>query len=160
MQLRSTNKVGRLLGGIILTCWLLLCVFLTVNLFLEGKYNSGAGWAIITIIFIVFACFFFWPFKIKELQTNEGSIPGYPAGVQIRESDDLIELLSTKDPLKVQRTRDFLISNDITCFVFDEQSSQIMNFMPNVVMRVMVHRKDFERSVKIINLTRESGEEV
>lgn len=69
--------------------------------------------------------------------------------------DNSVIVLSSKDPIKVYVIKDALSSHNIGCVALDSQSSQMMGFLPDAEMRVMVPREDFDQSVKILDSIKE-----
>ncbi len=129
---------------------------LATSLFLEGRNYPATGWTIITLVFIFFAVLEKY-LRQKEIKRKdyEDKLTKNRAIAERKYMEDFVVLLSSKDPTKVCAIKDVLTNHDIECIVLDSHSSQMMGFLPDVKMRVMVRSEDFDESVKIIDSIKE-----
>jgi len=137
---------------IILIIWAVFSFALTIKLYLENRLHGGTGWAIITAIFIFFIMVYFLSFRKTPLISKghgERRID-QPHAVQMKKNANYVFLISTKDILKVQAIKDTLVDHNVDCLVLDQHSSEMLRFLPDVEMRVMVPAKDFERSLEVV----------
>ena len=141
---------------IIMYIFILGSAGLTISLFLEGRNYPATGWTIITFVFIIFVVL------EKYLRQKETNLKGYEdkltknrANAQAKYLENFVVLLSSQDPVKAYAIKDVLSSHNIECVVLDSHSSQMMGFLPDVKMRVMVRSEDFDESVKIIDSIKE-----
>lgn len=144
---------------IILYIFILGSAGLAISLFTEGRNYPATGWTMITLVFIFFAVL------EKYLRQKEINRKGYEdelmknrAIAQRKYLEDFVVLLSSKDPIKVYAVKDVLSDHNIECVVLDSHSSQMMGFLPDVKMRVMVRAEDFDGSVKIVDSIKELKE--
>jgi hypothetical protein len=129
---------------------------LATSLFLEGRNYPATGWTIITSGFIFFVVLEkYLRQKETKLRGFENKLTKNRANAQAKYMEHFVVLLSSQDPVKVYAIKDLLYSHDIECVVLDSHSSQMMGFLPDVKMRVMVRSEDFDESVKIIDSIKE-----
>ena len=140
-------------GIIILFIGIALSAFLSISLFREKRYHSITGWLIILLVFLFFAYRAFWRPKSKRFVKNRGkhdSISGKFIDIGAMNDENFVQLTTTKDCIKVHAIKNALIDNDINCVVLDQHSTRMMFYLPDVEMRIMVPKKDFENSITII----------
>jgi len=143
---------------IILIIWALFSFALALKLYLENRFYAATGWAIITVIFTSFVMLYFLYFRkipLKKSRSDKKRIDR-PDAVQTKKAGNYVTLISTKDSLKAHAIKDALISQNVDCLVADQYSSEMMRFLQDVEMRIMVPAKDFERGLEIVkNIIRE-----
>jgi len=141
---------------IIMYIFILGSAGLTTSLFLEGRNYPATGWTIITFVFIFFAVLEkYLRRKETKLKDYEDKLTRNRANAKAKYMENFVVLLSSQDPVKVYAIKDVLSSHNIECVVLDSHSSQMMGFLPDVKMRVMVRNEDFDESVKIIDSIKE-----
>ncbi len=150
---------ARQIGVTIWYIWVLASAVLATSLFIEGRAFPSTGWTIITLVSIFIAVI------EKYLRQKETKRKDYQdhlaknrANAQAKYMEDFVVLLSSKDPVKIYATKDILSSHNIECDVLDSHSAQMMGFLPDVKMRVMVRNEDYDESVKIIDSIKELKE--
>jgi len=141
---------------IIMYIFILGSAGLTTSLFLEGRNYPATGWTIITFVFVfVLVLEKYLRQKEIKLKDYEDKLTKNRAIAQAKNLENFVVLLSSQDSIKVYATKDVLSSHNIECVVLDSHSSQMMGFLPDVKMRVMVRSEDFDESVKIIDSIKE-----
>ena len=129
---------------------------LATSLFLEGRNYPATGWTILTFVFIFFLVLEkYLRQKENKLKDYEDKLTKNRANAQAKHMENFVLLLSSQDPVKVYAIKDILSSHNIECVVLDSHSSQMMGFLPDVKMRVMVPSENFDESVKIIDSIKE-----
>jgi len=129
---------------------------LTTSLFLEGRNYPATGWTILTFVFIfVLVLEKYLRQKEIKLKDYEDKLTKNRAIAQAKNLENFVVLLSSQDSIKVYAIKDVLSSHNIESVVLDSHSSQMMGFLPDVKMRVMVRSEDFDESVKIIDSIKE-----
>jgi hypothetical protein len=141
---------------IIMYIFILGSAGLTTSLFLEGRYYPATGWTILTFGFIFFVVLEKY-LRQKEIKRKdyEDKLTKNRANAQAKYMEKFIVLLSSQDPVGVYAIKDVLSNHNIECVVLDSHSSQMMGFLPDIKMRVMVRSEDFDESVKIIDSIKE-----
>jgi len=141
---------------IILYIFILGSATLATSLFIEGRVFPATGWTIITLVSIFFGVLEKY-LRQKEIKRKdyEDKLTKNRANAQAKYMQTFVVLLSSQDPVKVYAINDVLSSHNIECVVLDSHSSQMMGFLPDVRMRVMVRAEDFDGSVKIIDSIKE-----
>jgi hypothetical protein len=129
---------------------------LATSLFMEGRNYPATGWTILTFVFVFFVVLEKY-LRRKEIKVKdyEDKLTKNQAIAQAKCMENFVIVLSSKDPIKVYAIKDALSSHNIECVVLDSHSSQMMGFLPDVKMRVMVRSEDFDESVKIIDSIKE-----
>jgi hypothetical protein len=150
---------ARQIGLIIWYIWVLGSAALTTSLFIEGRVFPAIGWTSITFVSI-FIIVLEKYLRQKEIRwRNYGDqLTKNRTNVQTKYMEDFDVLLSSKDPVKVYSIKDVLSSHNIECVVLDSHSAQMMGFLPDVNMRVMVRHEDYAGSVKILDSIKELKE--
>ena len=144
---------------IIMYIFILGSAGLTTSLFLEGRNYPATGWTIITFVFVfVLVLEKYLRQKEIKLKDYEDKLTKNRAIAQAKNLENFVVLLSSQDSIKVYAIKDVLSSHNIECVVLDSHSSQMMGFLPDVKMRVMVRSEDFDESVKIIDSIKELRE--
>ncbi len=149
----------RQIGLIIWHIWVLGSAALTTSLFIEGRVFPAIGWTSITFVSIFFIVLEKY-LRQKEIRRKgyEDQLTKNRTTAQRKYMEDFVVLLSSKDPIKVYEIKDILTSHNIECVVFDSHSAQMMGFLPDVNMRVMVRNEDYDESVKILDSLKELKE--
>jgi hypothetical protein len=68
-----------------------------------------------------------------------------------RDPAELVEVLTSIDPMQVRMAHDMLASNGIESFIFDEESSRMLGSTAAVPARLMVHRDAHEDVMKLLD---------
>jgi len=89
--------------------------------------------------------------KPKENTLSNISPPKSQGTGAIHEGDEFVLLYSSKDIVRITQIENALRVRDIECIVLDRHGSVMMSFVPEIEMRIMVHQKDFDWSVQIMN---------
>jgi hypothetical protein len=117
----------------------------------EGQYFSCVGIGALDVFFIIVVWLYF---RKKEKGAGIAAVEPRCMGVYSvsppRQGEDFAFLMSTKDCMLAKIVIDALKQNKIDGVVLDKHSSRIMQFLPDVDMRIMVPTKDYEESVKIV----------
>ncbi len=156
---RSKFDKARQIALIIWYMWVLGSAALTTSLFIEGRVFPAIGWTTITLVSI-FLIVLERYLQQKEINRKdyEDHLAKNRANARAKYIEDFVVLLSSKDPVKVYAIKDILSSHNIDCNVLDSHSAQMMGFLPDVNMRVMVRREDYDESIKIVDSIKESKE--
>ncbi len=137
---------------IILYIGILGSAVLATSLFIEGRNHPATGWTILTFVFLFFAVLEKYLRKKWTKRKNyEDKLTENRTIAQRKYLEDFVVLMSSKDPTEVYAIKDILSTHDIECVVLDSHASQMMGFLPDVKMRVMVRREDYDKSAKIID---------
>jgi len=64
---------------------------------------------------------------------------------------ELVEVLTSIDPMQVRMAHDMLASNGIESFIFDEESSRMLGTTAAVPARLMVHRDSHDDVMKLLD---------
>lgn len=139
------SKNDKVVARIILILWLLFCVYEVAGLVSENRYYNATGWI---IILAVYGFFLIWTFyKPRETRMSYTSLKKVlPTG-----NDELVLLHSSKDIIRICQIEQALKGRDIFFTVLDRYGSTMMEFLPEVEMRIMVLKKDFRWSNEIID---------
>ncbi len=130
----------------ILATALFLCIALA--LISEKRYYNATGWIILsTLTAIALALLFIKPKAIHTADVCQHSRPI----VSLNTGDDLVLLYSSKDIIRITQIQEALMIRGIDCIVLDQNGSVMMSFIPEIDMKLMVQRSDFEWSIKILN---------
>ena len=124
-------------------------VWVTLRLISEGSYYSATGWGISSIMLTFFLVL--RSLKPKENTLSNISPPKSQGTGAIHEGDEFVLLYSSKDIVRITQIENALRVRDIECIVLDRHGSVMMSFVPEIEMRIMVHQKDFDWSVQIMN---------
>ena len=125
--------------------------YIAIRLFMEGRSYPGSGWAIITslLIFIIILEKYLRHKKII-LERQKYNYQHIIEKGNNEFKDNFTVLISTKDPLKVQLVVNLLRENNIEYSVLDCHSTQMLRFLPDVEIRVMVLGKNYDESIKLV----------
>ena len=138
---------------IILIFWALFCLGITLKLFFEHRFYAASGWTAITIIFTFFVLIYFLPDKVifvrKRKQPGSRSL-SYQNNSKTKKYGNYALLISTKDLPRSQAIIDALSGNHIHYVVLDQHAAQIMRFLPDLEMRIMVPVEDLGRSKEAV----------
>ena len=150
---------ARQVALIIWYIWVLGSAALATSLFIEGRVFPATGWTIITFVSIFFVVLEKY-LRQKEIKRKdyEDQLTKNQTIAQIKYMEDFLVLLSSKDPIKVYAIKDALYRHNIECVVLDSHSAQMIGFLPDVKMRVMVRKEDYNESVKILDSIKELKE--
>jgi hypothetical protein len=124
-------------------------IWMSLRLISEDRYYPATGWGIISIIFIFFLA-------LSLIKPSEEIVPGIrPNKISettiIHNEGELALLYSSKDIIRISQIEQALRSRGIDCTVLDRHGSVMMSFIPDIEMRIMVPRENYEWSVKIMN---------
>ena len=142
-------------GIIILIMAIVLFAFLSISLFREKRYQPMTGCLILLGILLFFA-FISLPLRLPKIKNpvkskkKRDTISVKPIFTESISDENFVQLTTTKDCIKVHAIKNTLIDNDINCVVLDQHLTRMMFYLPDVEMRIMVPKKDFENSITII----------
>ncbi len=148
---RQIKKSDRLIGGLILFLWIIGSLMMAGFLFLHNNYYSATGWVIISIVAMFFSYLLFLTPKGEGICSKAISNNISIRTKANKAAEDLVLLTSTKDQIRLGQIQQALENRGISCVILDQHSTVMIGFLPDVEMRIMVHAKDFENSVRIID---------
>lgn len=124
-------------------------VWVTLTLISEGRYYPATGWGIMSIVFTFWLILMF--IKPRENKTSDISHHKSQGRPIIHEGDEFVLLYSSKDIVRITQIEQALRTRGIDCTVLDRHGSVMMSFIPDIEMRIIVPREDYEWSVQIMN---------
>jgi hypothetical protein len=125
------------------------CIWGTLRLISEGNYYSATGGGLASILITFFLILRFIKPKQNTLSNIRLTKPRHTA--TIHEGDELVLLYSSKDIVRITQIEQALRTRGIDCTVLDRHGSAMMSFIPDIEMRIIVPREDYEWSVQIMN---------
>lgn len=155
---RQIKKIDRVIGGLILFLWIIGSLMMSGFLFLQANYYSATGWVIISIVAMFFTYLLFLTPKGERICSK--AISNNISAKANKASEDLVFLISTKDQIRLGQIQQALQNTGISCVILDQHSTVMIGFLPDVEMRIMVHAKDFENSMRIIDNLRRREQHV
>jgi len=145
------KAIGRLAVGVAFVGWALVSIALALKMYSEDRYPEGIGWAINAFVFVLMACLVFIKPKASEEITYKYKDAVDLSAKNPNVSDDVLMLLvSTKELIEVERITKLLGSHGIRCVILDQHSSAMMDFLPDVEMRIMVPSSQYKNSLTIL----------
>jgi hypothetical protein len=146
---KEQSRRGKLVIRTMAVAWVAFLAWGTLRAISEERYYNATGGGIATMVFIFLLILLF--IKPRESKPpNIGHTKSQVTGV-VREGDQFVLLYSSKDIVRITQIEEALRSRDIDCAVLDRHGSVMMPFVPNIEMRIMVPREDYEWSVYIMN---------
>ncbi len=139
------SKIGTLAVWIV---WLVINATIIVTLYCEGRYWGTLGWLLIFLIILFFTVLTFVQIIKLDMPGGQKELMGLQK--PIKKDEGLVLLFASKDYARVMQAKELLQANGIECVLTDEHATRMMNFLPDVEIRLLVPSADFTKSQDII----------
>ena len=124
-------------------------IWVSLRLISENRYYPATGWIIISIVFIFFLV-------LSLIKPGRRVVPVVtyrdkgPDKSITHKDGEFAMVCSSKDIVRIAQIEQALRIRGINCTVLDRHGSVMMSFIPDVEMRIVVPRQDYEWSVQIV----------
>lgn len=133
----DNNRMVRLAAGAAFLALYAASLDMPVRFFIGGHYMTATAWGALTLLFVYVL------FRIMRPGRED-----YAGGME--PDEHYTELVSTKDTIKAEMAKGILDQAGVNYVSLDEHSSHLMNYLPDVRVRIMVPAGDMERAVEAV----------